>query len=109
MERQGYERKAAVIGLPRRQQIQYATYIVNDLPDFVEWLQEYTASLVHLHGVDNVDVELCRLSELPSVEAESYKQMWAYGNHYQVHEEGNGNGYITQDYGIACMFGAEDG
>ena len=97
------------MGLPRRQQIQYAAYIVNDLHDFVEWLQEYTASLVRLHGVGNVDVELRRLSELPSAEAESYKQMWAYGNHYQVHEEGNDNGYIIQDYGIACMFGAEDG
>jgi len=55
----------------------------------------YTSSLVRMRGLRNVDVELRRLSELPSVHAESYKHMWAYGNHYRVHEDEVQNGYVT--------------
>ena len=35
--------------------------------------------------------------------------MWAYGNHYRVENEGVEVGFVTQDYGIASIFGAEDG
>ena len=35
--------------------------------------------------------------------------MWAYGNHYRVENEGGSLGFVTQDYGIASIFGAEEG
>ena len=65
--------------------------------------------MVNTHGSNNVDIELLRLSALPSREAESYQQMWAYGNHYRVVQEGDESAFVTQDYGIASIFGAEDG
>ena len=75
----------------------------------MEWLPQYTTQLVNTHGSNNVDIELLRLSALPSREAESYQQMWAYGNHYRVVQEGDESAFVTQDYGIASIFGAEDG
>jgi len=88
----------------------YPEHIRDDLPNFVDWLNDYTTSLIiQMHGVQNVDVEVRRLSEFPSVHAESFKHMWTYGNHYRVEDEGVEVGYVTQDYGIACSFGAEDG
>ena len=75
----------------------------------MEWLPQYTTQLVNDHGSHNVDIELLRLSALPSREAEVYQQMWAYGNHYRVHHEGDERGFVTQDYGIASIFGAEEG
>lgn len=82
---------------------------MHDLPDFSDWLPLYTAELVNNQGVANVDIELLRLSTLPSREAETYQQMWAYGNHYRVEDEGDEPGFVTQDYGIASIFGAEEG
>lgn len=79
------------------------------MPDFVEWLPMYTTRMVNAHGQCNVDIELLRLSVLPSIHAESYQQMWAYGNHFRVQSEESGSGFVTQDYGIACIFGAEEG
>jgi hypothetical protein len=35
--------------------------------------------------------------------------MWAYGNHYRVENERDNAGFVTQDYGIASIFGAEEG
>ena len=35
--------------------------------------------------------------------------MWAYGNHYRVENEEDGRGFVTQDYGIASILGAEEG
>jgi hypothetical protein len=64
---------------------------------------------VNARGGGNVDIELLRLSALPSREAETYLQMWAYGNHYRVLNEGDEFGFVTQDYGIASIFGAEEG
>jgi hypothetical protein len=75
----------------------------------VEWLAQYTQQLVNTHGSANVDIELLRLSIFPSREAETYQQMWAYGNHYRVFNEGDECGFVTQDYGIASIFGAEEG
>lgn len=109
MERELFQREAAARGMPRRQQFLYPPHIQDDLPDFADWLTQYTTSLINIQGVRNVDIELRRLSQLPSVNAESYKQMWAYGNHYRIHEENMELGFMTQDYGIACVFGAEDG
>ena len=57
----------------------------------------------------NVDIELLRLSGLPSIQAATYQQMWAYGNHYRVENEEDGHGFVAQDYGIANIFGAEEG
>lgn len=82
---------------------------MHDLPNFVLWLEEYTTNLVNAHGSHNVDIELLRLSSLPSRHAETYATMWAYGNHYRVVNECEEHGYITQDYGIASIFGAEEG
>ena len=82
---------------------------MHDLPDFVEWLAHYTTALVNAQGASNVDIELQRLSALPSRHAETYQQMWAYGNHYRVVNEGVEHGFVTQDYGIASIFGAEEG
>ena len=96
-------------GLSRREQFRYPNDILHDLPDFVEWLTQHTTQLVNVHGSHNVDIDLLRLSALPSKEAETYQQMWAYGNHYRVANEGDGHGYVTQDYGIASIFGAEEG
>ena len=79
------------------------------MPDFVDWLPQYTTQLVNDRGSCNVDIELRRLSVLPSRDAETYQQMWAYGNHYRVENEREQHGFVTQDYGIACMFGAEEG
>jgi len=104
-----YKRDVVARGMSRRQQYAYPEYIRDDLPDFVDWLTKYTTSLIHMHGLQNVDVELRRLSELPSVHVELYKHMWAYGNHYSVEEEEEEIEYVIQDYGIACSFGAEDG
>lgn len=109
LQRELYRREAAEQGMSRRQQNEYPLEIREDVPDFVDWLSDYTSSLIRRYGIRNVDVELRRLSEMPSVNAESYKHMWAYGNHYRVEEEGLQAGYVTQDYGIACAFGAEDG
>ena len=69
----------------------------------------YTSQLVNTHGSRNVDIDLLRLSSLPSREAEFYQQMWAYGNHYRVYHEGDERAFVTQDYGIASIFGAEEG
>ena len=35
--------------------------------------------------------------------------MWAYGNHYRVEDERAERGFVTQDYGIASIFGADEG
>ena len=75
----------------------------------MEWLPQYTTALVNARGSSNVDIELLRLSALPSRDAETYQQMWAYGNHYRVANEGDNDGFVTQDYGIASIFGAEEG
>ena len=75
----------------------------------MEWLTHYTAELVDGRGSCNVDIDLLRLSALPAKEAETYQQMWAYGNHYRVMNEGDRSGFVTQDYGIASIFGAEEG
>ena len=79
------------------------------MPDFPEWLTQYTTNLVNAHGSHNVDIDLLRLSALPAKEAETYQQMWAYGNHYRVANEEDELGFVTQDYGIASIFGAEEG
>ena len=82
---------------------------MHDLPDFVEWLAAYVTQLVTARGSSNVDIELQRLAVLPSRHADTYQQMWAYGNHYRVEHAGEGHGFVTQDYGIASIFGAEEG
>jgi len=107
-DRAAFRRDAAARGCTRRQQLQYPNDLVQGLPDFVEWLPHYTTQLVNAHGSHNVDIELLRLSTLPSRDAESYQQMWAYGNHYRVHHEGDDRGFVTQDYGIASIFGADE-
>ena len=107
--RESFRRDAAARGLSRRAQYNYPNHLLNDLPDFVEWLAQYTHHLVNAHGSSPVNIELLRLSALPSRQAETYQQMWAYGNHYRVANEGGDHGYITQDYGIASIFGAEEG
>ena len=108
-EREAFRRDAASRGLSRREQYEYPDALLHGLPDFVEWLPTYTSQLVNAHGSSNVDVELLRLSRLPSREAETYTQMWAYGNHYRVVNEGSEHGFVTQDYGIASIFGADEG
>ena len=108
-EREAFRRDAAERGLSRREQYRYPDAILHDLPDFVEWLPQYTSQLVNANGSRPVDIELLRLSALPSREAETYQQMWAYGNHYRVMTEGEEHGFVTQDYGIASIFGAEEG
>jgi hypothetical protein len=65
--------------------------------------------MVNANGSCSVDIELQRLSALPSRHAETYQQMWAYGNHFRVENDGVDNGFVTQDYGIASIFGAEEG
>ena len=107
--RAAFRRDAASRGLSRRQQRAYPNDLLNDLPNFVDWLPSYTTQLVNTHGSRNVDIDLLRLSSLPSREAEIYQQMWAYGNHYRVYNEGDERGFVTQDYGIASIFGAEEG
>jgi hypothetical protein len=107
--RDAFRRDAASRGLPRRQQYLYPPHLLHDLPDFVEWLAEYTTNLVNAEGGRNVDIELQRLSALPSRHAETYQRMWAYGNHYRVLNDGAEHGFVTQDYGIASIFGAEEG
>ena len=108
-EREAFRRDAAERGLSRREQYRYPDAILHDLPDFVDWLPQYTSQLVNANGPRHVDIELLRLSGLPSREAETYQQMWAYGNHYRVVTEGEEHGFVTQDYGIASIFGAEEG
>lgn len=107
--RDAFRRDAAARGLPRRQQYLYPPHLLLDLPDFVEWLAQYTTHLVNSQGGRNVDIELQRLSALPSGHAETYQSMWAYGNHYRVLNDGAEHGFITQDYGIASVFGADEG
>jgi hypothetical protein len=72
-------------------------------------LPQYTNHLINANGSGNVDIELQRLSSLPSNVAESYQQMWAYGNHYRVEDDRAERGFVTQDYGIASIFGADEG
>ena len=108
-EREGFRRDAAERGLPRREQYRYPDAIMHDLPDFVDWLPEYTSQLANASGSRGIDIELLRLSCLPSRHAETYQQMWAYGNHYRVVNEGEERDFVTQDYGIASIFGAEEG
>lgn len=109
MGREAFRRSAAERGLSRREQIRYPDALLHDLIDFVDWLPQYTSQLVNAHGSHNVDIELLRLSSLPSREAETYTQMWAYGNHYRVVSEGGEPGFVTQDSGIASIFGADEG
>ena len=104
-----FRRDAASRGLPRRAQYLYPPELLHDLPDFVEWLPQYTTRMINANGSSNVDIELQRLSVLPSRQAESYQQMWAYGNHFRVENERAEGGFVTQDFGIASIFGAEDG
>ena len=99
-DREAFRRDAASRGLTRREQYQYPPNILHDLSDFVEWLPEYTTQLVNSHGSNNVDIELLRMSALPSREAETYQQMWAYGNHYRVVNEGDSSAFVTQDCDI---------
>jgi hypothetical protein len=108
-DREAFRRDAAERGLSRREQCRYPNHLLHELPDFVDWLPQYTSQLVNANGSNNVDIELLRLSSLPSREAETYQQMWAYGNHYRVFAEGEEHGFLTQDYGIASIFGAEEG
>ena len=108
-DRAAFRRDAAARGLTRGQQRQYPNDLLHDLPNFVEWLPLYTTELVNTHGSRNVNIDLLRLSRLPSREAETYSQMWAYGNHYRVYAEGDERGFVTQDYGIASIFGADEG
>ena len=108
-ERELFRRDAASRGLPRRAQYAYPPHLVDDMPDFVEWLSQYTYRLVNTNGSNNVDIDLQRLFVLPSRQAETYQAMWAYGNHYRVENTGVEGGFVTQDYGIASIFGAEDG
>ena len=107
--RDAYRRDAAARGLPRREHCLWPDELSHDLLDFVEWLAAYTSELVNAHGSCNVDIELQRLSVLPSRQADTYQQMWAYGNHYRVENERGELGFVTQDYGIASIFGAEPG
>jgi hypothetical protein len=60
---------------------------------------------VTTYGSSNVDIDLLRLSAIPSKEAEIYQQMWAY----RMVNKANGHEFVTQDYGIANIFGAEEG
>ena len=110
-DREAFRREATLRGLTRREQYMYPDHLLLGLPDFVEWLTSYTTSLVNAHGADNVDIDLLRLSNLPSKECETYQQMWAYGNHYRVDNDNEGDrvGFVTQDDGIASIFGAEEG
>jgi hypothetical protein len=108
-ERENHRRDAASRGLSRREQLLYAEGRVPDLPDFTDWLQQYTTQLVAARSSSNVDIDLLRLSSLPSSMAQSYSQMWAYGNHYRVQHDGEEHAFVTQDYGIASIFGAEEG
>ena len=107
--REHFRRDAAARGLSRRAQHQYPDGLSHDLPDFVEWLEQYTTELVTARGSSNIDIELLRLSTLPSRNAQTYQQMWAYGNHYRVENDGSQLDFVTQDYGIASIFGAEEG
>ena len=107
-DRENFRRNAALRGFSRREQYRYPRELRVDLPEFVEWLTEYTTQLVTAHGSQHVDIDLLRLSALSSKEAETYQQMWAYGNHYRVANEEDGLGFVTQDYGIASIFGAEE-
>lgn len=109
MDRDNFRRDAAARGLSRREQYRYPPELSQGLPDFVEWLADYTSRMVNVHGSGNVDIELLRLSVLPSIHAENYQQMWAYGNHYRVETDEDECGFVTQDYGIASIFGAEEG
>jgi hypothetical protein len=108
-DREQFRREAALRGLTQREQHRYPNHLLHGLPDFVEWLPTYTTELVNAHGPRNADIDLLRLSTLPSKEAEIYQQMWAYGNHYRVVNEAAEHGFVTQDYGIASIFGAEAG
>ena len=94
-EREWFMNDAATRGLSRREQRIYADANVHALPDFVEWLPQYTSVLVNEAGSSNVDIELLRLSALPSRDAETYLQMWAYGNHYRVANETDNLGFVT--------------
>lgn len=60
-------------------------------------------------GPNHVDIDMLRLSVLPSIHAETYQQMWACGNHYRVEREEDASRFVTQDFGIASIFGAEEG
>lgn len=95
-------------GLNRVEQYRYPEAFLHGLPDFVEWLAAYTTNLGNASGSSSVDIDLLRMSTLPSKDAETYQQMWAYGNHYRVAHEGDEHGFVTQDYGIASIFGAEE-
>ena len=99
-DRETFRRNAALRGLTRRAQYRYPDEFAHEPPDFVEWLTQYTTQLVNAHGSGNVDIHLLRLSSLPLKEAESYQQMWAYGNHYRVANEGDRVGFVTQDYAL---------
>ena len=57
-ERAAFRSEAASRGLGRRAQHQYPGHIMHDLPDFVEWLAEYTTCLVNSHGSSNVNIDL---------------------------------------------------
>lgn len=56
-----------------------------------------------------MDIKLLQLSSLPSREAETYEQMSAYGNHYRVENEEDEPRFVTQDYDIASISGAQEG
>lgn len=72
-KREAFRINAALQGLTRREQYMYPPHLLRDLPDFLEWLTQYTTQLVNVHGSSNVDIDLIHLSALPSREAETYQ------------------------------------
>jgi hypothetical protein len=52
----------------------------------------------------DVDLDVIHFSHLPNPIAYMYKNMWAYGNHYQVDEHEGRMVHATYDSGVACIF-----
>jgi hypothetical protein len=104
--REEHETRARVRGLRGQAARRYPEALRENMPEFADWLSQYVEQRVT--AGDDLDIELRRLSHLPSRRAETYKQMWAFGNHYRVLEHENENGYVTSDFGLASTFGGDD-
>jgi hypothetical protein len=78
--------------------------LTQDIPPyaFATWLLNIVRVQI-ANGVD-VDLNMLHFPHLPYPISHTYKNMWAYGNHYQVGEHEGCMVHATYDSGMVYIF-----
>ena len=71
------------------------------LPDFVYWLRDKVQAILDSRAP--IDADLAMLSDLPSIEADEYPSIWAYGNHYRCLPKEDSIPHETFDSSVFVM------